>query len=37
MSDERTEPAWPTSIEQTCCGRCPGATCYVDLMTGERS
>ena len=22
------------SIDQTCCGKCPGATCYVDQITG---
>jgi hypothetical protein len=31
-----TEP-WPQSIADTCCGNCPGATCYVDFLTGERS
>lgn len=32
--DERV--AAPTSIGETCCGACPGATCYVDFITGER-
>lgn len=27
----------PIPFADTCCGRCPGATCYVDQMTGERS
>lgn len=26
----------PFRIEDTCCGRCPGDTCYVDYLTGER-
>ena len=25
------------NIADTCCGRCPGATCYVDYLTGERA
>lgn len=25
------------NIGQTCCGKCEGATCYVDYLTGERS
>jgi hypothetical protein len=29
-------PEWPRTIDQTCCGKCPGATCYVDYLTGER-
>ena len=29
----RVEP----NIGDTCCGACPGATCYVDQITGERS
>lgn len=33
------EPAPPADIDpipfaETCCGKCPGATCYVDQMTG---
>lgn len=24
----------PPSIGDTCCGRCPGGTCYVDMVTG---
>jgi hypothetical protein len=24
----------PFRIEDTCCGKCPGATCYVDQVTG---
>lgn len=24
------------TIDQTCCGKCPGASCYVDYLTGER-
>jgi hypothetical protein len=28
---------YPTNIGDTCCGKCPGATCYVDYLTGERS
>lgn len=24
------------NVGDTCCGRCPGATCYVDYLTGER-
>ena len=24
------------NIADTCCGKCPGATCYVDYLTGER-
>lgn len=31
MSDESD-----FNISDTCCGKCPGATCYVDYMTGER-
>lgn len=27
----------PPRIEDTCCGSCPGASCYVDYLTGERS
>ena len=27
---------YPTNIGDTCCGRCPGASCYVDYLTGER-
>jgi hypothetical protein len=25
------------SIADTCCGNCPGSSCYVDFLTGERS
>lgn len=24
------------NIADTCCGKCPSATCYVDYVTGER-
>ena len=24
------------NIADTCCGKCPGASCYVDFLTGER-
>lgn len=24
----------PYRIEETCCGKCPGGTCYVDQVTG---
>ena len=24
------------NIADTCCGKCPGDTCYVDYLTGER-
>lgn len=27
---------YPPSFADTCCGACPGGTCYVDQMTGER-
>ena len=26
----------PFNIADTCCGQCPGDTCYVDQITGER-
>jgi hypothetical protein len=31
MDEERPEPF---RIEDTCCGKCPGGTCYVDQVTG---
>ena len=24
------------NIADTCCGKCPDASCYVDYLTGER-
>lgn len=27
------DPTW-RRIERTCCGTCPGGTCYVDAVTG---
>lgn len=27
---------YPENIGDTCCGKCPGASCYVDYLTGER-
>ncbi|AWY06019.1 hypothetical protein SEA_ROBSFEET_12 [Microbacterium phage RobsFeet] len=30
------EPDPLPNIGDTCCGSCPGATCYVDQITGER-
>jgi len=36
-SDDVSEEPEPFTIEDTCCGRCPGATCYVDYLTGERA
>lgn len=37
-ADLPREPAvyWPPNIADTCCGKCEGATCYVDFLTGER-
>lgn len=32
----KPEPEPMPNIGDTCCGKCPGATCYVDQITGER-
>lgn len=36
LSDDRTDDRYPENIGDTCCGKCYGATCYVDYLTGER-
>lgn len=36
VSEQAVDGGWP-SIDETCCGKCPGGSCYVDFLTGERS
>lgn len=37
MSPSEVPPQDDTfNIADTCCGKCSGATCYVDYLTGER-
>lgn len=30
------DPLDPSNVGDTCCGKCPGDSCYVDYITGER-
>lgn len=36
LGDDWTAEAHVPNIADTCCGKCPGDTCYVDFITGER-